>query len=577
MRRKGGLAVMLAAAIAAAAPAVSYGAVSVYDSLYSYDRYDSGEYADDEDDSYDSRSRSAQDVMNGPGVVMDEDEARTSGPTVKKVTLSEQYHEEYKTYEESMADVFFLYTNVANGGITDQPVTIDIPANLTYTMEKDGAAWAYAAGQTLTERGTYVLKLSGVENPELPLSRQTEYEAVFRFRIQEKPPAESSGSDIPGTVGVNEKGETVIWGSIPEWTTSESLRAGSGNASAGTSSGAQASGTSASGDASENAASGNTGSESAASGNEASKSAAEQQAGEAAGEESNEQPGGAEDGQTETGQAEGEAAGEESAEGEVPSEAAAAAERTQVYNPSRRVYLVTLENGKDLVSNVPEGYIGSATVQVTVAEEDAETAVLYRGDEPVEYVRGEVVTEPGSYRLVLDGCAYTFAVASRTGTLDIYPAPAGTHFTAASLDGESISLESDRYVQMEQDGTYVLSMAGEAGDTLEVTLVKDTQAPEFEVTLQGGTASIQYLSDDIDKIVLERNGDPVEGFSGYTVSSPGTYRLIVTDAAGNEASAEFALSYHVNAYGIAAVILVILVIAGAIAFVIHTKKTIKIR
>lgn len=558
MRRNGGLAVMLAAAIAAAAPAVSYGAVSVYDSLYSYDRYDSGEYADDEDDSYDSRSRSAQDVMNGPGVVMDEDEARTSGPTVKKVTLSEQYHEEYKTYEESMADVFFLYTNVANGGITDQPVTIDIPANLTYTMEKDGAPWAYAAGQTLTERGTYVLKLSGVENPELPLSRQTEYEAVFRFRIQEKPPAESSGSDIPGTVGVNEKGETVIWGSIPEWTTSESLRAGSGNASAGTSSGAQALGAS-------------------ASGNEASEIAAEQQAGEAAGEESNEQPDGAEDGQTESGQAAGEAAGEENPEGEASLEAAAAAERTQVYNTSRRVYLVTLENGKDLVSNVPEGYIGPATVQVTVAEEDAETAVLYRDDEPVEYVRGEVVTEPGSYRLVLDGCAYTFAVASRTGTLDIYPAPAGTHFTAASLDGESISLESDRYVQMEQDGTYVLSMAGEAGDMLEVTLVKDTQAPEFEVTLQGGTASIQYLSDDIDRIVLERNGDPVEGFSGYTVSSPGTYRLIVTDAAGNEASAEFALSYHVNAYGIAAVILVILVIAGAIAFVIHTKKTIRIR
>lgn len=575
MRRNGGLAVMLAAAIAAAAPAVSYGAVSVYDSLYSYDRYDSGEYADDEDDSYDSRSRSAQDVMNGPGVVMDEDEARTSGPTVKKVTLSEQYHEEYKTYEESMADVFFLYTNVANGGITDQPVTIDIPANLTYTMEKDGAPWAYAAGQTLTERGTYVLKLSGVENPELPLSRQTEYEAVFRFRIQEKPPAESSGSDIPGTVGVNEKGETVIWGNIPEWTTSESLRTGSGNASAGTSSGAQASEVSASGNASENAASGNGASGNEALENEASGSAAE----EAAGAESGNEPGGAEDGQTESGQAqaEGEAAGEESAEGEASSEAAAAAERTQVYNPSRRVYLVTLENGKDLVSNVPEGYIGPATVQVTVAEEDAETAVLYRDDEPVEYVRGEVVTEPGSYRLVLDGCAYTFAVASRTGTLDIYPAPAGTHFTAASLDGESISLESDRYVQMEQDGTYVLSMEGEAGDTLEVTLVKDTQAPEFEVTLQGGTASIQYLSDDIDKIVLERNGDPVEGFSGYTVSSPGTYRLIVTDTAGNEASAEFALSYHVNAYGIAAVILVILVIAGAIAFVIHTKKTIKIR
>lgn len=567
MRRNGGLTVMLAATLAAAVPAASYGAVSVYESQYNYDRYDSGEYADDDDTSYISRLLSDQSVLRGPGVVLDEEDADTnSGPTVKKVTLSERYHEEYKTYEESIADVFFLYTNVANGGITDQPVTIDIPVNVTYTMEKDGAPWSYEAGQRLTERGTYVLKLSGVENLDLPLSRQTEYEAVFRFRIQEKPPAESSGSEIPGTVGVNENGETVLWGNIPEWATSESLRTGNGAFGGSAASNGNTS------DENERTA------EAAASGNiTGTESGEETQTEETSGEgEENESV------DILAGETEEEAGSGELSDSQLPSEektetVTMQAERTQVYNPARGVYLVTLESGKDLVSNVPEGYIGPGPVEVTVAEENADQVLLYRDDQPAEYVRGEAVTEPGRYRLVMDGCSYIFAIAARTGDLDLYPAPAGTHFTSASFDGESLPLESDRYVRMKQDGAYVLFMEGENGEKLEVPLVKDTQAPEFEVTLQGGTASIQYLSDDIAQILLEKNGEPVTGFSGYTVNSPGTYRLTVTDGAGNSSSVEFALRYHVNAYGIAAVILVILVIAGAVGFIIHTKKTIKIR
>ena len=61
------------------------------------------------------------------------------------------------------------------------------------------------------------------------------------------------------------------------------------------------------------------------------------------------------------------------------------------------------------------------------------------------------------------------------------------------------------------------------------------------------------------------------------ISTPGKYRLTVADKAGNETVYEFALKYQVNMYGVAAVLLCILVIVGVVVFVLHTKKNMKIR
>ena len=52
---------------------------------------------------------------------------------------------------------------------------------------------------------------------------------------------------------------------------------------------------------------------------------------------------------------------------------------------------------------------------------------------------------------------------------------------------------------------------------------------------------------------------------------------MVSDEAGNVSSSEFTLKYHVNVYGIVAVILGVLLIAGGIIFAIHIKRTVKVR
>lgn len=172
---------------------------------------------------------------------------------------------------------------------------------------------------------------------------------------------------------------------------------------------------------------------------------------------------------------------------------------------------------------------------------------------------------------------WSFTIASAVGSTDYYMAPQGLEFTGVYFEGEPKELPKGRYLPMREDGQYQIHMAGEGGEALEVVLRKDTKPPQIAVHVKGGKAQIQYGSDDIEKVILEKNGEIQEGFAGYTIDSPGSYRLTAVDEAGNTSSTEFSLKYQVNMYGIVAVVLVILLIAGGAVFVIHVKRTVKVR
>lgn len=498
---------------------------------------------------------------NGPGAdntgsEMETDSIILDGPSVNQVTLQEQYHEDFKIYEESLEDQFFFYASVGNGGITNKPVTLDIPHNITYTIEKDGLPWEYVPGQTISEYGTYVIRLTGVEDTTTALSEQREYRAVFRFRIQSKPPADEE-----------EEGSGSLSGG--GWTdfAYDGSRIGGEEVS-----------TAVSGLAGSLAGSEASGEEETVPGTEAAQEE------ESLGQEEQESSADGETGETESGGEEANAeagSGEEGSQGGRPAGSTAAntgfLPRIQEYDAGARQYQVTFPGGSGLSANVPEGYVGAGPVTITAASADAEGAVLYRDDEPVEYVWGDSLTEPGHYRAELKEGAWSCTIATYVRDMAYYPAPAGTEFSSVLLEGEPLELRSRQWVSLEQDGQYQFSLKGQSGETIDSVLIRDTAAPEISVAVRGGTASIQYLSEDIEDIRLERNGELVEGFSGYSVNRPGNYQLTVADHAGNEASSQFTLTYQVNRYGVIAVVLVILLVIGGVVFVIHTKRTVKIR
>lgn len=529
-----------------------------------------------------STGRSTRNVeigLNGGADGWDEIETNSvilDEPLVNQVTLKEQYNEDYRVYEESMADVFFFYSNVGNGGITHESVFLDIPQNLSYTIEMNGVPWDYIPGQPISDYGTYVVRLTGIEDENVPLYEQKEYQAVFRFRIQQKPPKETEESrevavEAGAPAGMEWQSYTYDGRPLEE----ESEERQDVFRVSGAANGQSEEVKEESGESLEDntAASGSREgleeNEEGLAGNEEGLAGNEESLG------NEELAEGAQDGNDSQ-----EGRNEESGEGgkaEPGSINNGFISRTQDYDAASKRYHVTFSDGLELVSNVPEGYIGPDAVEVSVSPAGRESLVLYRDDEPIDYVHGDSFTEPGHYRLEVNGQPWSCTIASYLKEASVFAAPAGLRFTSAVLNGEPLELSSDRYVWLEEDGAYQFVLEGENGAVLHTGLAKDSEPPQVEVKLKGGNATIQYLSDDIEEILLERDGEAVEGFSGYSVSQPGSYRLVVRDKAGNEAEAKFSLSYRVNRYGIIAVVLLILLAAGGVAFVVHTKRSVRIR
>ena len=460
-------------------------------------------------------------------VLGEQTNAGFSGPSVTQVSLGQVYHAEYKTYELSMGDQFFIYSNVGNGAMTHEPVVVDLPANVAYTVEKDGLPYEYHSQQYIFEKGTYVMKLMGIVNKDAPLSEQKEYQATFRFRIQDPPPVEETEAAVNGggtSSGSDNSGASAMWNDvttgvndqIPDLSQIGSLIQNGGKTE-----------------------------------QETVAAAEETKAAEST-----------------------EAAPETEVTAPVIAEHS---EREQRFELATGNYVITLENGMELTSSVPEGYVGSASVTLCVSEGDEVVTKLYKNDSAIEFVNDSAITEFGRYRVEMDGYSYFFTLADAVSDMSVYPAPAGMEFTEARLDNELLTLVSDQYVEMPEDGTYSFVMKGAHGERYEVTLVKDNVAPEVNVTVNKSTAAIQYVSKDIKTIELVKDGNPVSGFRGTSIGEPGKYVLTVYDAAGNSTQTSFSLKYQINLYGVLAVLLVILTAAGVVAFTIYTKKNTKVR
>ena len=460
-----------------------------------------------------------------PKGLEEDDETVFRGPGVTQVKLEQVYHEEYETYELSMGDQFFLYSNVGNGAMTHEPVMVDIPANVAYTVEKDGIPYTYTSQTYIYEKGTYVMKLMGIINKNAPLSEQEEYQATFRFRIQDAPPAEETEEAQEVAADAGESGAassagSAMWNDLSTETSAKLPNLVDPEVSAEKETDAVV--------------------------EETSAPAAEKT------------------------EPEAEPEAEQEPEIETP-------KREQRLELATGNYIVTLENGKQLKTSVPEGYIGAGPVTVSVSEDDVAYVQLYQDDEPVPFVNNDVIKEYGHYRVELDGESYHFTLAYGVSELSIFPAPAGMKISEARLNDQLLTLTSDQYVEMEKEGIYSFLLKGEQGERCEVTLMKDIVAPEINIMLDKSTAEIDYVSEDIEAVSLIRNGEPVEGFRGTLITDPGDYVLTVYDGAGNSTSANFTLKYQINAYGIFAVVLVILTIAGITAFTIHIKKNSKVR
>lgn len=528
-----------------------YGAVYKDDTALSYSsRYGAKNQDTDEEEA---------NYTSGPGAVKPAaaEEAETvSGPKVRDVTMGESYHEEFQLYEESINGQYFLYSNVANGGLTDEPVFVDIPADLIYTVEKDGVPIPYTSRQRLGEKGTYVMRFTAVYDKTVPLAEQEEYRAVFRFRIDEKPAQTKSSDDIvsgisgmfgSGIGGIGASGQSGTGASGQDGLPDQSGTAVPGQDGLPDQSGTEATGQDGTPDQDGTGISGQD--EAGANKTETTEDPEAAEAGAQAGIPED---------------------GTEATEPEAPK-----GKRSQVYQADDGMYEIILEDGFTFRSSVPESMITTQPVKLEL--EEGAGCKIYQGEEEIETEGAQELNLYGTYRLVSGEYEFAFEISNGYTNQDMFYSPVGTKITEARFQDAVIEVTDSSLLPMEEDGKYAITMAGDGGERLTVILTRDTAAPEVSVTLQRQQAEISYLAQDIAEITLSKNGKAPETFRGTIITSPGRYTLTVTDRAGNTAETEFRLRFHLNFYAVAAILLVIAGIAAVVVLLFRKKKNLTVR
>lgn len=107
--------------------------------------------------------------------------------------ITERNIPSYGLYEEIIANQVVFYSNVQNGAVVEYPVTLDLPENVSVSVDKDGKKFNYTAGEPFEEVGRYSLTLT-VEGKDLLGGSENEvFYGLFRFWIME--PSDESNPD----------------------------------------------------------------------------------------------------------------------------------------------------------------------------------------------------------------------------------------------------------------------------------------------------------------------------------------------------------------------------------------------
>lgn len=463
------------------------------------------------------------------------------------VNMTESYDEEYGIYEESIGNEFFIYSTIGNGGISSEPVTIDIPLNVEYTLEKNGRKVKYTSGVPIKGKGHFVLRLTAV-------SGDTTYRSTFRFTIlkAEKKTEDTAPQNTTGPDNV-----TSITDSDTYFFDTDTY---------------------------------------------------EPDINESNIDEPNidetdiyepdidiEDPPATEISDMDESDTE-EAPDEESQPTETSEDLSSVDKYTgfvETYDDATGEYVNTLKSGDVFRTNLPNGIITNGEVVLTIP--DTLDYTIYKDDELYETTTLRF-TEAGSYRVIMssdrldyvlaygDGKEIVYAfriIVEAVSDMHIFNAPAGFTLTEVFYeDNEVFAVNGMQgsYFKLTDDGSYIFRYSNaETGASYSTDVELDTQAPEFVIGIKNGVASVTYNSTDIERIDLSKDSVALTEFSAYKITGKGSYELTVTDKSGNISTAAFQLKESINSATIWAVIILAAIISGVVAIVRVNQKKVIVR
>ena len=466
-----------------------------------------------------------------------------------EIYLSEKFHSDYMLYEFGFNNKYFFYSNVANGYITSEPVKIEIPGNIRYSLEKDGTIVQYTQNTNITAVGSYVLTLTVDEVNGLVT---THYVSYYRFRIME--PLISVDDNPSGGEGNEDGSAEVILAEIEglEDLTPEERQALENAIMNGDYTGEEL--FNADGSVNETAI------------------ALMVQASLAA----------------ETGTTD-----------DIYHTQGISAESgmDSVYDYTTGYYMHTLLSGQVFYSDIQNGGLTRQTVSLRTT--DKIDFVVYKDGELYEEDT-KVFTESGSYMIIptVDDVLYMssyetekpvfcFRIIDRAvNDLSVFRAPEGFILDGVYINrnGETVNARSalilnDTTVLLREDGDYRIRIKSEAA-SMEIYYTLDRTRPVFTVVVEKNQANIYYSSSDVTKSIVYRGDNLYElnnQYIIYEIRDTGDYRYFAVDAAGNVSGRAFTVKYGLNVGGVVAILIVIAALVGLFVYIKYLNKHTRVR
>ena len=469
-----------------------------------------------------------------------------------EVYLSERYTEEYKLYEFGFNNKYFFYSNVGNGAITSDPVKIEIPGNIAYSLEKDGKVIQYTQNTNITAIGSYVMTLTVNEVNGL---ETTHYVSYYRFRIMEPVEPVQLVPDETGEEDGNASEETpedilaeieALEDLTPE--EREALQAALMN-------------------------------------------------GDYTGEEFFNADGSINDAAISLLVTASLNAQIGTTEDIYHTEGVSAATGMEsVYDFTTGYYQHTLISGQSFYSDIQNG--GITRQSVTIRTADKLDFTVYKDGEIYES-NSTVYSEIGSYMLipVADDVLYMSSyetekpvfsfriIGNALNDLSVYHAPVGFKIDSVYMyvNGEartcaSALIMNDTTVLLREDGDYRFRISSNAA-TMEVYYRLDRVHPRFNVQVEKNLATIYYDSSDVARSIVYRGDNlyATETNIIYEIKETGEYRYFAQDVAGNVTGVAFKVKFGLNTGSIVTILFIIAAIVGLFMYIKYINKNTKVR
>lgn len=240
------------------------------------------------------------------------------------------------------------------------------------------------------------------------------------------------------------------------------------------------------------------------------------------------------------------------------------------YDPVKRAFAHEIGEvlSAMLYCSVPDGTVTDEMVSITVP--GGCSAQLFRNGVQLDNPNLSSVSRPGSYVLSISGSAagsiqplrFTI-VDSVTGLIDSYRMPDGFLISAVTMNGMPVPYSATE-ADLSSEGDYSVQYRCEAADlNWRLNVTTDHTTPELRLeAVTDGYAKGPVDISDVEKdaaILVELDGKSIP--YEKTLTRSGSYRIVLTDKAGNTTEYRFSILvyFNVSSYVFLAVLAILII------------------